>query len=805
MPQPLQVLIAEDNEADAELVLLVLEAGGFEVTARVVQDRDGFQAALAEQTWDVVISDYMMPGFGGAEALACLRDTGSAIPFIVVSGTIGEETAVGMMRAGADDYLMKDSLARLPAAVERELALARTRRDQARAVTALRHSEERYRSLFENSPIAVWELDLSAAWSRLQSLSRAEVSDLSARVRRDPEVLRDLVSPAQVTAVNDAAVAMHRAPNREILLQSLDAVMVADSYPVLAEQLAAWAGGATVLDMELPVGTVDGQMRYALVHLFAVPGHEHGMSRVVVTVVDITERRQAEMALADEKERLAVTLASLAECVIATDVTGRVTLMNHAAERLTGWTEREAVGQPLDQVMRLTGGDRGVGPESVWRAVLATGAVLDLPHGTVLESRSGKECAVAASVSPICDVTGEEMGVVLVFRDMSEEQMLRSEALKAQKLESLGVLAGGIAHDFNNVLVVIAGNLQMARVYPRGDERHATLLRSAETACLKARSLAEQLLTFARGGAPIKQVTSLDGLVRDTALFALSGSNVSCQFAIDDDLWAVEADAGQISQVISNLVINADQAMPAGGSLQIALSNVVLPGGTSLPLPAGDYLALSVQDEGTGIAPEYLDRIFDPYFTTKEKGSGLGLASCYSVVRNHGGHIHVTSALGVGSIFTVYLPARRDAAAWEDVRAQEIPGGTGRILVMDDDEDVLEVAVMLLEELGYEVTPVPSGEAAVAAYQEAQQAGAPFVAVMLDLTVRSGLGGKETLERLRELDPEVSAVVCSGYSADPVMAFHTEYGFKGVVVKPYEIADLAKAIRAALRPRERTD
>jgi CheY-like chemotaxis protein len=381
---------------------------------------------------------------------------------------------------------------------------------------------------------------------------------------------------------------------------------------------------------------------------------------------------------------------------------------------------------------------------------------------------------------------------------VTEEQQLRTEALKADRLESLGILAGGIAHDFNNALLVISGNLQMARIFECDDPRHTTLLHNAEQASIRARDLTQQLLTFAKGGTPVKEVAAIDALVRDTALFAVSGSNVRCEFDVATDLRAVEVDLGQISQVVNNLVINADQAMPAGGTMRIGLHNVTLDETSPIPLPAGDYLCVNVADTGTGISPEHLDRIFDPYFTTKSKGSGLGLASCYSIIQQHGGHLGVTSELGVGSTFSIYLPTSDRQASAQDAAQQAIPTGAGRILVMDDEEAVRELAAILLGDLGYTVEMAVDGEEAVARYRDAMAAGEPFAAVILDLTIRGAMGGIETIAVLRALDPGVRAVVCSGYSADPVMAQYREYGFCAVVVKPYDVGELAEAVARAV-------
>ena len=385
--------------------------------------------------------------------------------------------------------------------------------------------------------------------------------------------------------------------------------------------------------------------------------------------------------------------------------------------------------------------------------------------------------------------------ILAIFRDISTAKKMEEELLKSQKLESVGVLAGGIAHDFNNLLTAIVGNISLAASCLEPESRPAILLASSEKACLRARDLTLQLLTFAKGGAPSKQLVSVAEIVRESASFSLRGSGTSCEFQIPDDLWYAEADQGQISQVIHNLVINAEQAMSASGVIRIACANEpVCAGGAAV----GHWLRIDIRDTGIGIQPEHLQKVFDPYFTTKQEGSGLGLASSYSIIRKHGGRIEVESTPGTGSTFRVYLPAVAETAAPEPAAVFVNPTRCGRILVMDDEPVVLDVVREMLLYLGHDVETASDGEEAIRAYQTAMAAGRHFDAVILDLTVPGAMGGKEAVAHLLQLDPALKALVSSGYASDSTVSEFKAYGFSGVLSKPYTLQDIEKAVAELL-------
>ncbi|NOY53392.1 MAG: PAS domain S-box protein [Deltaproteobacteria bacterium] len=385
-----------------------------------------------------------------------------------------------------------------------------------------------------------------------------------------------------------------------------------------------------------------------------------------------------------------------------------------------------------------------------------------------------------------------------IIRDITLRKKMEQELLKQEKLESLGLLAGGLAHDFNNLLTVILGNLSLAQYQSSTDEHVKGLIMDAEKATLRARELTQQLLTFAKGGAPVIRTTTVEKVVRESTAFALRGSNVRSEMSFPGGLAAVEIDEGQIGQVIHNLVLNAEQAMPDGGVLRISCKNVRLSHGKHVPLPEGDYVRIDVTDEGTGIPMEYQQRVFDPYFTTKQKGSGLGLAGSYSIIQRHKGHLSVYSSPGHGSTFSIYLPASSNVPEKAEEERLAPLRGTGRILVMDDEPSIRRVAGEILKHLGYRVEGAKDGEEAIELYSKAFESGDPFRVAILDLTIPGGMGGKEVIGKLLNIDPQIKAIVSSGYADDPIMADYRSYGFASVAAKPYQLATLSEAVSHAL-------
>jgi nitrogen-specific signal transduction histidine kinase/ActR/RegA family two-component response regulator len=403
---------------------------------------------------------------------------------------------------------------------------------------------------------------------------------------------------------------------------------------------------------------------------------------------------------------------------------------------------------------------------------------------------------ISEDVHAVRDAAGNLLYFEGFVSDLTPRRQLEAEYQRASKLEAVGILAGGIAHDFNNILTVVLGNITLAELDVAETGTAGPLLREAKRATLRARDLTQQLLTFAKGGDPVRSAVNLAELLRESAGFALHGAKARGEFELPEGLWPADADKGQLGQVIQNLVINSAQAMPQGGIVRIGAGNVTIetgpgPGG----LPAGRYVRIQVTDTGVGVAPEHLAKIFDPYFTTKQQGSGLGLATVYSIIRKHHGHVEVESQLGAGTTFRLWLPA----ASTTPVATESGPGSASpfplHVLFMDDEPTIRQMAQLFLDRLGASCEVAADGAEALVKYRAAREAGKPFDVVIMDLTVPGGMGGRDAMESLRAYDPDVKAIVSSGYSRDPVLANYRAHGFRGILPKPYGLAQLRRALQ----------
>ncbi len=520
-----------------------------------------------------------------------------------------------------------------------------------------------------------------------------------------------------------------------------------------------------------------------------------GRPAVLCLCNDVTPRVRMEAELRQSEERFRLIAQSSSDMIILFDNNGALLFVNKAAENLLHRPTAELTDASLQQL---------VYPEDhrrLARLIANLQAGNSEPPCTIRMMRNdGSIIPVEISCFSFAS-QGNPSLYGAVLRDIS--QRLAEERIREQRLHSLGLLAGGIAHDFNNLLTAITGNLSLlAMQLPPNDtlQRHVAEI---DKACGRAQQLTGQLLTFARGGSPVKETADLAGTIKDSATFILRGSPVAPRLSIPDDLWLVKADTGQIGQVIQNIVLNAAHAMPEGGTVRITASNRVVADGEIEGLPAGPYVAVAIADHGVGIPANILDRIFDPYFTTKKTGSGLGLAAAYSIVKKHDGTITVESAPGKGSTFTVFLPATvGQKAAPAQTANEQTPAGmqAGSVLIMDDDEVIRSLASTIAAYLGYEVETSQDGAEAVTRYTERYRSGAPFDAVILDLTVPGGMGGREAAKRILELDPKARLIASSGYATDDVMAAPEKYGFAGLLPKPYRAAEFQQALRSVLSP-----
>ncbi len=416
------------------------------------------------------------------------------------------------------------------------------------------------------------------------------------------------------------------------------------------------------------------------------------------------------------------------------------------------------------------------------------------------QSLWGKELIYFVHLVPKLDVNKNIMYIYTIMNDITKQKNKEEEEMKNQKLKSIGLLAGGIAHDFNNLLNGLFGNLSLMKYTIEENHPALDLLESAELSIERAKSLTKQLLIFSKGGEPILSTVSMDSFIKEIVLFHLAGSNVKPVFKIDKDIKVIKADKGQVEQVISNIVINAIQAMPNGGMLYVSLSNTSLHANNAINLNTGEYLEISIKDTGIGISKENLQSIFDPYFTTKGQGNGLGLATSYGIINKHKGTIIVDSEIGKYTKFTIYLPVIKNPPLVTNKLNEIIKKNNSKnisklnILIMDDEYIIRELLTKMLDFLGHKVTTTSKGEEAIDEYSKSITNNKKFDLIISDLTVPGGLGGKEMLKKILEINSDVYCIVSSGYSNDPIMANYQEYGFVGALEKPYTIDMLKKAI-----------
>jgi PAS domain S-box-containing protein len=640
------------------------------------------------------------------------------------------------------------------------IKLARTLAENDRTLSALKDSEEQFSTSLENAPDGVYMNDLDGNF--LYGNRRCE----------------EIIGYRREELIGKNFLELNILPDNSLTRAA----------EILQDNINGKSTGPDELELISKNGRrVPVEINTSIVQLA-------GKKVVLAFVRDITERQIAEEALRGSEEKYRSVVENSMEAIVIAE-NGVIKFGNRQASALTGYAQEEYLSRPL--IAFIHPDDRRMVAKRYFQQINDIG-VSDI-FAFRLIGKSGGIKWVEVGTAPI--IWEGRPASLNFMHDVTDRKRLEEEQQRVARLESVGLLAGGIAHDFNNILTAILGNITLAGMEAAPGSELQNSLEQAEKASLRAKDLTRQLLTFSKGGAPVLKLASLTELLRDTAVFALRGSNVKCRFSIPAGLWHAEIDAGQISQVIHNLVINAQQAMPTGGTIVINAENMAL-GGTQrlskgLPLKAGDYIRIAVVDHGTGIPADHLEKIFDPFFSTKQKGSGLGLATSFSIARNHGGHLSVESEPGAGSTFYLYLPASTQIVTPEPAKKEATKAvGNARILVMDDEQGVRDIAGRLLQHIGYQdVVFASDGAGAIKLYKASMKSGRPFTLAILDLTIAGGMGGKETIRKLLKIDPGVKAIVSSGYADDPVIAKYRDYGFSGMVAKPYTIEELRKALQ----------
>jgi two-component system, cell cycle sensor histidine kinase and response regulator CckA len=637
--------------------------------------------------------------------------------------------------------------------------------ERKKAEAALRESEEKFRMIFDRA--------------------------------NDGMLIAD-ISTKKFVAANQTICRMLGYTEDEILTKGLMDIHPEEAIPIVIKDFETQMKGEERIEADIPVKRKDGTVFYA--EILAAPLEFGNMQYAVGIFHDISARKEAEEKIRQSEAFIRKILDTVDEGFIVIDRDFRILTVNKAYCSQVGESCDLIIGRHCYEVSHKTLRPCfEEGEECAVRHAFETGE----PHAVLHKHRDAKGSVlyVETKAFPIKDSSGAVTSVIETVNNITEKHLLEEEQLKIQKLEAIGTLAGGIAHDFNNLLQGVFGYISMAKMTLDQKERSLTMLEQAEKALHISVDLTTQLLTFSKGGKPLKKKIQLQSVIENSVRFALSGSRVDFRIKFDENLWSVDADEGQIGQVVQNIVLNADQAMPVGGTINVAVRNVSAPGeGLPASLAKGKYIEISVKDDGIGIPKQYINRLFDPYFTTKEKGSGLGLATSYSIIKNHGGLIDVESQLGKGSTFLVYLPAfEAEGERFVAIPATADAVRRGRILVMDDEELVRNIVGIMLKALGHEVDFAENGEDAIAKYREALSSGRRFDIVILDLTIRGGMGGEEALRELLALDPEVKAVVSSGYVDSSTISEYQSRGFNACLAKPYEVDALREVLNVLLK------
>ena len=649
-------------------------------------------------------------------------------------------------------------------------------------VTAsLRESELRFRTLVENIPGIVYRCEMDHDWTM--------------------HYISDMIEVVSGYPATDFLA------NR---VRTFDSIILPDDREMVSNVVNKAVKRRSSFSIEYRITTADGSIKWIFERGQGVYAEDGNLLFLDGALFDITERMQAEDMLQKSEEKHRRLIENLRDNYFfyVHDIEGVFTYISPSLTNILGYSAEEFQTHYSEFLT-----DNQINKEVIKHTELSIQGIKQPPYEVEIYHKDGTIRMLQVQETPVFNDNHMVIAVEGIAQDITDRLKMEKELIKIQKLESVGILAGGIAHDFNNSLQAILGYISLAELHANTDSRIKKYLEEARKTVLQSSSLTQQLLTFSKSGAPVKNTLSISELIRDSVRLALSGSNVKCDINISTTLQWVDADKGQLNQVFSNLVINAVQAMPEGGVIKVYIENTNIVERDLLPLQKGRYVKVTVKDHGIGVPKEHLQKIFDHYFTTKHKGNGLGLATTFSIIKKHDGHITVESEIGVGTTFRIYLPASH-----KEMREMSVPGevkrasitpvdktnekkpnvSKGKVLLMDD-EYVIRVALgKHLKYLNYEVEAVEEGPEAIGLYKRAMDSDKPFDAVIIDLTISGGMGGKEVIERLLKIDPEVVAIVMSGYANDQILANYKKYGFRGVLVKPHEIHELDEALQKVM-------
>ena len=817
------ILVVEDSQTQAKQLQVLLKQLGYRIVIAYSVREALF--ILKEQKPVIIISDILMPDIDGYQFCKLLKsdDKLKDIAVILLTQLSDPREIVKGLACGADDFIVKPYNEEfLLARIHATLAL-KTKQDSASKLVTILVVEdsptqaEQIKYLLEEKGYAVMVAANGKEGFEVAKKFRPTIIisdivmpvmdgyELAEKIKKDKDVKN--IPIIFVTALTDRKDASRKASvvadgyftkpyDDKYLISKIESLLTVSrqeegvdtkelEVKFAGERYVITSGRRQILNFLLSTyeNAVQQNQDLILMHRELHLLNEQLENRVVERTEQLQASEANFRALADNaNDGILITAGSGGDTVYA----------NRRIAVMTGWSVEELLRKSMRDYIE---------PDTFPDEIKLYSQILEgmpCPNHCEITISQKKGAAIPVEMTISRTLWHGQPAVITIVRDITERKKRDEEFIRACKLKSLSTLAGGIAHDFNNLLTGILGNASIARTFVNPGDKLHKIMTDLENTSLRAKDLTQQLLTFAKGGAPVKKTVSIAKLLRDSATLVLSGSNVKCDFAIAKGLWPVEVDEGQIAQVIHNLIINAKQAMPDGGTIQVSAENFALSAENNPFVKNGKYVKITVKDTGVGIPEEHLPKIFDPYFTTKEEGSGLGLATAYSIIKNHAGYIMAESAAGVGTTFYIHLPASKKEIDRVEAVEEKLVSGKEKILVMDDDDIVRDVAGKMLTKLGYEVDFARDGSEAIELYKKSKNSGRPFDVVIIDLTIPGGMGGRETMQKLLEIDPYVKAIVSSGYSDDAVMSNYTNYNFKGVIAKPYRIEELSRTVHSVL-------